>query len=286
MHPIGTRVLPDGKTLSEYVTQCNVNKRLVSAFVTSMARVCSSRFPDVLSVIQDIEADSSAVPCKAMAGKASDDSVCFRVGFSVDMSVDMANATHYDVGDCSQGISIWLEEMPGLATGWYFVMPNMYCCIDGRMYNGIAIRLRHGTAISLDGRVIRYGTSIPHPDGCNTPIVGTNGGHVNHLYGTFTAAKERIVNAGRTRAANVTATPADVSKETVVDQDCDDSTPECGVHNPTIKDGDPDVWPPPKDGSECEWMKFWSWMRDERLESALQGRIPRKRQQKEGDDGS
>ena len=278
MHPIGTRVLLDGQTFSEYITQCNVNKRLVSAFVTSMARVCSSHFPDVLSVIQDIEADSSAVPCKSMTGQASGDGVCFRVGFSVDISVDMANATHYDVGDCSQGISVWLEEIPGLATGWYFVMPNMYCCIDGRMYNGIAIRLRHGTAISWDGRVIRHGTSISHPDGCNTPIVGTDGGHVNHLYGTFTAGKERIVNAGRTRAANVTASPADVSVGIVVDQESDNGKPECEVHNPTIEDADPDVWPPPKDGSECDWMNFWSWMRDERLKSALHGRIPRKRQ--------
>ena len=61
------------------------------------------------------------MPCKTMAGKASGDprdgvSVCFRVGFSVAMSVGMANATYYDIGDCSQGISVWLEEMCGLAT--------------------------------------------------------------------------------------------------------------------------------------------------------------------------
>jgi hypothetical protein len=172
------------------------------------------------------------------------------------MSVDMANASHYDVGDCSQGICIWLEEMPGLATGWYFVMPNMYCCIDGRMYNGINICLCHGTAISWDGRVIRHGTSVSHHNGWNAQIIHINGGHFNHLYGTFTEAKERIVNAGRTRATNVTATPATVSMETVVDldcdPDCDDSTPECELHNPTIKDSDPNVCPLPKDGIECE----------------------------------
>ena len=67
MHPIGTKVLLDGVTLSKYVTQCNVNKYLVSDFVTSMTRMCSSYFPDVLSVIQDMEADLSALPCKAMA---------------------------------------------------------------------------------------------------------------------------------------------------------------------------------------------------------------------------
>jgi hypothetical protein len=125
---------------------------------------------------------------------------------------------------------------------------------------------------------IRHGTSISHPDGCNTPIVGTDGGRVNHLYEIFTAGNERIVNAGRTRAANVTPSPADVSMRMVVDQDHDNGTLECGVHNPTTEDADPDVWPPVKDGSECDWMEFWSWMRDERLKSALHGRIPRKRQ--------
>jgi hypothetical protein len=181
MHPIGRRVLLDGVTLSEYATQSNMNKHLVSDFVTSMARMYSFYFPDVLSVIQDVEADSSALPCKAMAGKASGGpgdgagGIRFRVGFSIDMSVDIANATHYDVGVCSQGISVWLEEMPGLATGWYFVMPNMYCCIDGRMYNGIAIRLCHGTAISWDGRVVKHDTSVSHPDGLGTPIVGHRG---------------------------------------------------------------------------------------------------------------
>ena len=50
------------------------------------------------------------------------------------------------------------------------------------------------------------------------------------------------------------------------------------VYYPTIEDANPHSLPPPKDGSECEWMQFWRWMRDERLNSALHGRIPRKRQ--------
>ena len=107
MPSIGTMVLLDGVTLLEYVAQCNVNKYFVSDFVTSMmARICSSYFPDVLSVIQDMEANSSALSCKAMEGKASGgpdngDGVCARVVFLIDVLVDMAYATHYDVGDCS-----------------------------------------------------------------------------------------------------------------------------------------------------------------------------------------
>ncbi len=88
-----------------------MNKCLVSDFVAHMARMCSSYFPDaVLSVIQDMEANSSALSCKVMAGKAFGGpgdgvGVCACVGFSIDMSFDMANATHYNVGDFSQGIS-------------------------------------------------------------------------------------------------------------------------------------------------------------------------------------
>jgi hypothetical protein len=34
------------------------------------------------------------------------------------------------------------------------------------------------------------------------------------------------------------------------------------VYYPTIEDANPHSLPPPKDGSECEWMQFWRWMRD------------------------
>ena len=60
---------------------------------------------------------------------------------------------------------------------------------DGTHYNGIAIKLRHGTAISWDGRVVRHCTAVPCP------------GVSNHVYGTFTAAKERIVGVGRALVA-------------------------------------------------------------------------------------
>ena len=57
------------------------------------------------------------------------------------------------------------------------------------------MQLRHGTAISWDGRLIRHCSSLSRPDGPveNPPVK-------NHVYGTFTAAKDRIVDAGRKRA--------------------------------------------------------------------------------------
>ena len=42
---------------------------------------------------------------------------------------------------------------------------------------------------------------MSRPDGVETPTVGAGCTSENHLYGTFTAAKEKIVAAGRAHAA-------------------------------------------------------------------------------------
>ncbi len=69
----------------------------------SLARTGGSAFPDVLAVIQDAESDSSALPCTLTAG----DGGGYRVDYFVDMSVDLANASHFDVHGASQGFSVW-----------------------------------------------------------------------------------------------------------------------------------------------------------------------------------
>jgi hypothetical protein len=130
-----------------------------------------------------------------------------QVGYTVDMSVDLGNSSHYDFNDASQGYSSWLEEIPGKGTNWYFVMPNIHGRRPGANltwvpFTGLAILITNGVSISWDGRDIRHCTSVSEPDG--PPVGGAAGdwaGSVrqteNHLYGTFTAAKERVVDAGR-----------------------------------------------------------------------------------------
>ncbi len=155
MHPIGTRVLFDGVTMFEYAANSKVPARMFQTFVHSLARIGGSAFPHVLAVIQDAESDASALSCAAMAG----DGGTYRVGYSVDMSVDLANASHFDVHDAQPGFSVWTEEMLELASKWHFAMPNLHgVSDDGKILNGVAIKLRHGTAISWDGRVIRHCT--------------------------------------------------------------------------------------------------------------------------------
>jgi hypothetical protein len=277
MHPIGTRVLLDGITMSEYAANSKVPARMFRTFVHSLARIGGSAFPDVLAVIQDTESDAGALPCTAMSG----DGGGYRVGYSVDMSVDLANASHFDVHDASQGFSVWTEETPGLASNWHFIMPNLHGVSDsGETFNGVAIKLRHGTAISWDGRVIRHCTSLSRPDGAEGKIIGQ--GTRNHLYGTFTAAKERIVSSGRAKAALPSGTAGcDAPSHTggSVAQERDGHVDEVTVDvleasfNPRIEDADPDSSPPPKDGDPVTWMNFYRWLRNWNLEEKSRSRV-------------
>jgi hypothetical protein len=118
-------------------------------------------------------------------GMNGDDGWC-RLTHTMDVSVDLANATHYDSNDASCGFSIWTEDDPGSTTDWFFVLPNVYGFDESiGSYNGIAIRISHGLLIDWDGRGHRHGTSIhkrPDPS--------------KHVYGTFFAAKSAIVRYG------------------------------------------------------------------------------------------
>ncbi len=147
MHPIRTRIMLDDMTLLEYAVGKKVSSQLSRQFLHALAQIGSVVFPDVLSVIQDTEGDAGVRPAAAdMAGDVKGN----RVGGSIDMLVDrLANVLHFDVNNASQGFSVWTEEMPGLADNWCFVMPNLRgVSNDGQAFEGVAIKLRHGTAIS------------------------------------------------------------------------------------------------------------------------------------------
>lgn len=122
-----------------------------------------------------------------------------RVGYTIDLSFNLGNSSHYDVNDASQAYSVWLEDCPGKGTNWYFILPNL-CGVrpDGTPFSGVAVKLGYGVAISWDGRVVRHCTSVSKPDGDQNGFVDGNKKFKNTLYGMFTAAKEKIVRAGRT----------------------------------------------------------------------------------------
>ncbi|KAI2510058.1 hypothetical protein MHU86_4352 [Fragilaria crotonensis] len=174
-----------------------VPQPLLRSFVEAFATVGLYCFPDVLSVVQNVEADSSLVPIAPMDGNGKG----LRVGYTIDVSVDLGNASHFDVNDASQGFSLWTEEKPGCGSNWYFLIPNLYgkrkCGTD---YNGIAIKLSHATAISWDGRALRHCTSVSRPDGEGAARRNWLE-RCKSLICTFTAAKEKIVAAGPVHAS-------------------------------------------------------------------------------------
>jgi hypothetical protein len=128
-----------------------------------------------------------------------------RVAHSIDMSVDLGNASHFDVGDVLQGFLVWTEEVPGLAANCFFVMPNVCGMNNGTPFNGVAVKLYHGTSICWNRRVIRHCTSKTFPDGIDTEFGGGTQLTLNHVYDTFSSPKERIVNAGQCIAAAAAA---------------------------------------------------------------------------------
>lgn len=76
-------------------------------------------------------------------------------GSSVMVSKNLGNSSHFDL-DQSASVSIWVEEKPGLAKNWYFVLPNVM--LNG--CKGVLIKLCHGAVISWDGRLVRHCTSV------------------------------------------------------------------------------------------------------------------------------
>ena len=205
MHAFGTRVELDGVTTTAYKANSCVPELMLRTMVASLAEVGCHYFPQVYALIRDTEQDSGMMPIAPIDGINGR-----HVGCTVDSSVNLGNSTHRDAHDASPGYTLWLEETPGMGGNWFFVMPNLYGKRpDGTTFCGIVIKLGHGVAISWDGRVIRHGTSLSKPDGLDGERVGVGKSFKNHLYGNFTAAKERIVSAGRAMCAQVeSAKPA------------------------------------------------------------------------------
>jgi hypothetical protein len=179
MHPIGSRITKCWNKVP-YVTSSTVDAApVLLKAVQAAAKLASVTIPAALRVMQDLENDSEMKHVGGMDG-----GMC-RVTHSMDLSINLANSTHYDVNDASQGFTIWTEDHPGTTEDWYFVLPNMKGKFPGsdRDYNGIAIKLSDGVLIGWDGRLIRHGTSM-------------TGSRSGNIYGTFFAPKTRIIMYG------------------------------------------------------------------------------------------
>jgi hypothetical protein len=194
MHALGTRVQNKNLSTIPYATNDSVHSETLRNMVVALHEIGNLCFPDILSVILSTEADSGLQPVVPMNGTDGK-----RVGYTIDMSVNLGNSSHYDVNDATQGYAVWTEENPSMGSNWFFVMPNVHGNRpDGVPFLGLAVRLCHGAAISWDGRALRHCTSISMPEGPEGERVKrTRQNFQNNLFGTFTSAKEKIVAAGR-----------------------------------------------------------------------------------------
>jgi hypothetical protein len=153
MHPVGTRIMKDNKTRKRYKTSRGVGQQeVLRRAVVASARLAAVTIPAILRIVQDVEDEGDIAPPD---GGMNGDGGSLRVSYTMDVSVDLANASHYDVNDATQGFSIWTEDEPGGVKDWYFVLPNVYGRrmpntdgTPGEMFHGVAIKLAHGVLIS------------------------------------------------------------------------------------------------------------------------------------------
>ena len=224
MYALGCKVDPQGECLVDYAGNKHVKSSILPNAVEAMEYLGSIAFPNVLRPIQDMErvAGCECLPCMEKVkidGLASTDDAgasaskhttkkgsvkksvtdkttssvtqelqkC-KVGLTMDISCNLQNSAHYDVNDATTGYAVWTETRPGnQKQRWYFVLPNVFGKYPNNdTYEGVAVALEDGVAISWDGRRIKH---------CSYFIENTK--HPNNfLYGTFCGTKYNLINSG------------------------------------------------------------------------------------------
>ena len=154
MHAIG---LKSASSKSYYVTK-ETTATKVEVASAAMTEWMQDNLRDVLAKIRGKDREMQ-VECSPSLKDAP--------GSRMMISVNLANAPHYDNGDSSESVAIWVEEKPGQSENWFFVLPNVSC----QGSKGVVVKLLHGLVISWDGRDIYHCTSM------------TNVGTSNKVYG-------------------------------------------------------------------------------------------------------
>ncbi len=142
MHAIGLRSSSSGNF---YATKENTAAK-VEVASAMMTEWMQDNMRDVLGQIRRTDA-SMKVECSPALENGPGSRMMF--------SVNLANSPHYDNGDTSVSVALWVEEKPGRSGNWYFVLPNV--SHDGSQ--GVVVKLLHGLVISWDGREVFHCTS-------------------------------------------------------------------------------------------------------------------------------
>ena len=208
MYALGCRPDPHGKGIIEYAGNKRVSSSTLPDAVEAMEYFGCIAFPSIIRPIQDMErvagceclpylekmrtiaptkTNVSQHPLHDTATHQPKLTPC-RVGLTMDISSNLCNSAHYDINDANTGFAVWTETIPGnKSQRWYFVLPNVFGKRhDGTTYEGVAIELEHGVAISWDGRRIKH---------CSFYIENTKSPS-NFLYGTFCGTKYNLIECG------------------------------------------------------------------------------------------
>jgi hypothetical protein len=125
---------------------------LLSGFVSELAK---NHFYCTENTIKELEKDSG-------------DSRLGTGGHSMDVSINLRNASHFDNGDIRYGVGIWLSRNESEFKNWFFLLPNT--SINGS--KGAAIKLYHGLMIEWNGTMVKYCTMDPGDVGDDIVLVG------------------------------------------------------------------------------------------------------------------
>ena len=142
MHAIGVR---SASSKSLYVTKEETSRK-VEVASKMMTDWMQDNLREVLARIRAVDTRMKVEPSPCLKEAP---------GSRMMVSVNLGNPPHYDDGDTSESIAVWVEEKPGQSKNWYFILPNVSC--NDR--KGVVIKLLHGLAISWDGRQIFHCTS-------------------------------------------------------------------------------------------------------------------------------
>ncbi|KAI2507335.1 hypothetical protein MHU86_7055 [Fragilaria crotonensis] len=75
-----------------------------------------------------------------------------RVAYTIDLSYNLGNLSHFGINNALQWYSCWTEEMLGWGENWYFIMPNVEGKQpDGTKFTGLAIKLGHFRLAGMAG---------------------------------------------------------------------------------------------------------------------------------------
>jgi hypothetical protein len=155
MHAIGVKSASAG---SYYVCTPSTSSKVETAS-RMMTEWMQDNMRDVLSVIRKKDEELQVEPTPSLKEAP---------GSRMMISVNLANSPHYDIGDSSESVAVWVEDKPGQSKNWYFVLPNM--SHDGS--KGVVIKLLHGLVISWDGREIFHCTSFTNTGGRDNRTYG------------------------------------------------------------------------------------------------------------------